>query len=103
MLTAEVKSHGGRSVRQAIWIVQTCPVAALHPDGQDGAEARDDGGEDFQGAVDFAVGGVAGEAEADGAVGDAGVEVHGLEDGGGFEAAAGTGGAGGGADALFAK
>jgi len=58
------------------------------------AEAGDQGGEGGGGAVDVLRGGVAGEGEADGAVGDGRGDVHGAEDVGRFEAAGRACGAG---------
>lgn len=72
-------------------------------DGEDGSEFMDQRREDMEGMGDLVGGGIARQAEADGAVSDALVYVHSAEDVRRLEAAAGASGACGGADALFAE
>ena len=64
------------------------------------AEAGYGGGDDFEGFVDFFLGGEAGEGEADAGAGAGGGEAHGGEDVGGFGGAGLTGGASADGEAL---
>jgi ABC-type multidrug transport system fused ATPase/permease subunit len=74
-------------------------LEAVHGGLQAGGGVDHDGG----GVVDLVGGCLAREAEAEGAVGGFGGDVHGAEDGGGFEGAGGAGGAGGGAQAALGE
>jgi hypothetical protein len=64
------------------------------------AEAGYGGGNDFEGFVDFLLGGEAGEGEADAGAGAGGGQAHGGEDVGGFGCAGLAGGASAGGEAL---
>jgi hypothetical protein len=64
------------------------------------AEAGHCGGDDFEGFVDFFLGGQAGEGEADAGAGARGRKAHGGEDVRGFGGAGLTGGASADGEAL---
>ncbi len=79
------------------------PQTALSANREDSAEPIDKRREKLEGAIDFGVGGVAGEAEADGAVGAAAFDSHRQQDGGGLKTAAAARGTGAGADPLLTE